>query len=124
MIMIGRAKEILAYSAVLFIFLYVWQFMQLSTFMGSGRDWIPDPTLSLMATSLVTGLFFDRLMDYTGLSAVKTAMTIGAVRILFYDVFGIMGGTQSASGAIVDIIFTLSLSYTAGKTYERVSRKI
>ena len=68
--MIGRAKEILAYSAVLFIFLYVWQFMQLSTFMGSGRDWIPDPTLSLMATSLVTGLFFDRLMDYPGLSLI------------------------------------------------------
>ena len=122
--MIGRAKEIPAYSAVLFIFLYAWQFMQLSTFMGSGTDWIPDPTLSLMATALVTGLFFDRLMDYTGLSAVKMAMTIGAVRIPFYDVFGLMGGTQSASGAIVDIIFTPSLSYTAGRTYGRVSGQI
>lgn len=114
-------KEIVAYSVVIFAFLYVWYAVDISGLMGGGTDWIPNPILSLLAIALVTGFFFDWLVGYTGMTAVRTAMTMAAVRILYYDVFGIMTGNQNAVGAIVDILFTLTLSYVAGKSYEKVA---
>jgi len=119
--MADRMKGILAYSTVVFIFLLGWYTLDISNLMGNGPDLISSPTLSFVAIAIVTGLFFDFLVEYTGLTAVKTAMTMGAVRILFYDIFGIMSGSQDITGAVVDILFTLILSYVAGKTYEKVT---
>ncbi|HIF38082.1 MAG TPA: hypothetical protein EYQ69_02345 [Gemmatimonadetes bacterium] len=119
--MADRMKGILAYSTIVFIFLLVWYTLDISNLMGNGPDLIASPTLSFVAIAMVTGFFFDFLVEYTGLTAVKTAMTMGAVRILFYDIFGIMSGSQDITGAVVDILFTLILSYVAGKTYEKVT---
>jgi hypothetical protein len=119
--MANRMKGVLAYSAVVFVFLLGWQALDISDLMGSGPDLIPSPTLSFIALALVIGLFFDFLIEYTGLTAVKTAMTMGSVRILFYDILGIMSGNQDITGALVDILFTLSLSYVAGKAYEKIA---
>jgi hypothetical protein len=121
--MADRMKGILAYSAVVFVFLLGWQALDISGLMGSGPDLIPSPTLSFIALALVVGLFFDFLVEYTGLTAVKTAMTMGSVRILFYDIFGIMSGSQDITGAFVDILFTLTLSYVTGKTYEKIVKQ-
>ena len=121
--MAGRMKEILAYSGVVFVFLYAWYSLDISDLMGNGTNWIPGPILSLAAIAVVTGFFFDWLLGYTGLDVVRAAMTIGAVRILFYDIIGIMIGNQNSLGAIIDIFFTLTLSYVAGKTYEKVARQ-
>jgi hypothetical protein len=32
-----------------------------------------------------------------------------------------MSGNQDITGALVDILFTLSLSYVAGKAYEKIA---
>ena len=54
--MAGRMKEILAYSGVVFVFLYAWYSLDISDLMGNGTNWIPSPILSLHQQFLHLGI--------------------------------------------------------------------